>query len=468
MAPHQPFKFQSIGDLRIKIDEIGLSIKLSENISVLSEKVKIGNFTLPNRLAIHPMEGCDGSNNGSPSELTFRRYERFGKSGVGLAWYEATAVEAKGRANPRQLMLNEANKQEFQKLIQRYEISENSLQGKHPAFGKALKILQITHSGRYSRPDSKYPQRMYPYDPLDKAYHQSSTDGTVLTDEYLEDLIEKYDETTRLAKEIGFDGVDIKACHRYLICESFSAFTRNNSQYGGPTLEQRTRLFSQIYNRLSSKYASKDFLITTRMNIHDAIPFPYGWGVEKKESANAESFTSTDPLPKPDLTEPIIFIKQLYDRGLRLLNMSIANPYFNAFVSRPFDVPALGAKIPNEHPLEGVARFLYITRELKRSLPPDLKIIGTGYTWLRQYAPFVAAAEINKNAVDVVGFGRMAFANPEFGQQILLNGEIDSKKSCIACSKCTDLMRMDSKTGCVVRDSHIYMPLYKEAKNKQN
>jgi NADPH2 dehydrogenase len=63
--------------------------------------------TIGNRFCILPMEGWDGTSDGFPSELTVRRWERFGLSGAKLIWGgEAVAVNPEGRANPNQLMLN--------------------------------------------------------------------------------------------------------------------------------------------------------------------------------------------------------------------------------------------------------------------------------------------------------------------------------------------------------------------------
>ena len=60
-----------------------------------------------NRFAVHPMEGWDGNRDGSPSELTRRRWRRFGLSGAKLVWGgEAVAVVPEGRANPNQLFID--------------------------------------------------------------------------------------------------------------------------------------------------------------------------------------------------------------------------------------------------------------------------------------------------------------------------------------------------------------------------
>lgn len=445
--------------LEKKIKELKLDLHLIPNVDSLKQPLKIANLSISNRLCIHPMEGCDATADGSPTRLTKRRYHRFGSSGVGIIWYESTAINPQGRSNPFQLMLNEENKNAFQDIIKEAEKAEEQLNKINGIFKKSIKILQLNHSGRYSRPGKKFPQRMYSYEPLDKAYHQSISDGKIFSDNDLEELETDFRESTRLAKEIGFDGVDIKICHRYLLNESLSAFSRENSKYGGDLYEERTRLLKNIIEKMVSQFSSNKFLICSRMNIYDGISYPYGWGVEKK-------ITEKYP-PIPDLSEPIQLIKDLHEIGVDLFNLTLGNPYFDSSISRPFDQPVQGENLPDEHPLQGIFRFINLTRKIKSAIPSDVNIIGTGYSWLREYSPFVAAYEVSKGNVDIVGFGRMAFANPEFGKQILLNNELNASKCCISCSKCTELMRKGAVTGCVIRDSEIYLPYYK-GKQREN
>ncbi len=106
MAQHDRFHYKSLDELKEDMTRMGLDIPVSANVAVLSRPINIGNKTVPNRLAINPMEGCDGTPEGKPSDLTRRRYRRFGNGGAGLVWYEATAVVNEGRANPRQLQIN--------------------------------------------------------------------------------------------------------------------------------------------------------------------------------------------------------------------------------------------------------------------------------------------------------------------------------------------------------------------------
>src|ERR1035437_2712678 len=113
MAQHVSFHYESLDELKEDIAKLGLDIPVSRDVSILSQPIKIGDKTVPNRLAINPMEGCDGMTDGRPSDLTRRRYQRFGEGGSGLVWYEATAVANEGRANPRQLYINKDTKNDL-------------------------------------------------------------------------------------------------------------------------------------------------------------------------------------------------------------------------------------------------------------------------------------------------------------------------------------------------------------------
>ena len=77
MARHEPFNFKSKDELAAKIETLGLSLPLSDNIPVLFQKYDLVGRAIPNRLAVHPMEGFDSQPDGSPDELAFRRYSKF-------------------------------------------------------------------------------------------------------------------------------------------------------------------------------------------------------------------------------------------------------------------------------------------------------------------------------------------------------------------------------------------------------
>ena len=104
-------------ELEKQCAEAGVSLPVSDNTSILATPVKILNKTVNNRLVYQAMEGCDGTREGVPDELTIRRYMRFAEGGAGIIWFEATAVMENGRANPRQMYINEKNLDAFKKIV---------------------------------------------------------------------------------------------------------------------------------------------------------------------------------------------------------------------------------------------------------------------------------------------------------------------------------------------------------------
>lgn len=411
------------------------------DLSVLSELLTVHGKTIPNRLACQAMEGCDGRADGSPDELTTRRYLRFARGGAGIIWFEATACMEEARANPRQLWLHEGNLDSFRRLIN--QIREEAIRANGVA---PLIIMQDTHSGRYAKPHGT-PAPIIAYsNPLfekDKPIDPSR----IITDEGLDRVRDALIHSASLAERVGFDGVDIKCCHRYLNSELLSAYTRPG-RYGG-SYENRTRLLREAVAGAMQVCAS-DFMVSSRLNIYDGFQYPYGFGVAADGSADF------------DPTEPIRLVSDLRDCGVELLNLTMGNPYVNPHVNRPF---VRGGYEPPEDPLSGVTRMLEGIRTVHEAVP-QVRVICSGLSYLGLVAPQVAAGYIRQGGFDFAGFGRMAFADPDFANRILRDGALDSKKICLACSKCTELMRAGHTPGCVVRDP-LYTDLYRQVFRNQ-
>ncbi len=443
MAKHDRFRFKSLSELQAKIDELNVELPYTEDFEILGTPVSFGKGSVPNRLACHPMEGCDGMANGAPSKLTLRRYKRFGEGGAGLIWFEACAITPESRANPRQLWIHEEILPDFKKMVEMTREAAHRSMNHNPFL-----VLQLTHSGRYSRPVKKPNPIIAHHSAVLDPKHNLPPDYPLISDNELEQLQNIYVQAAQLAKEAGFDAVDIKSCHRYLISELLASFTRENSRFGGP-YENRVRMLLETVTAIKNNLP--DYEVTSRLNVYDAIEYPYGWGVDREDYR------------KPDLTEPLKLIGQLKEMGYHGLNISIANPYFNPHYGRPFDDPVVGGYIPDEHPLEGVERIIHMAKTVQKA-HPELTVVGTGYTWLRQYVPYFAAATVKEGWNAIVGLGRGAFAYPDFAKDILKNGKMDGLKTCVGCSSCTQLMRDKTQTGCVTRDPEVYVPIYREGR----
>ena len=446
LSQFETFAYKTLNELEINIKKLGLDIPIYPRVEILQQRVHVHNLFLPNRLAIQPMEGFDANSDGSPGKLTYRRYERYAKGGAGLIWFEATAINYDCRSNPHQLVLSEENCEKFEKFVSfTREVSNKAL--KELGFvNKSILILQLNHSGRYCvRDGENYPLRGYHNPDLDKAKKLSKLEGSILSDKELKELEDVWVQKAILAKKVGFDGVDIKSCHGYLIHELLSSRLREDSKYGGKSLEARSKFLLNIIKKLNNKLKNeRNFIITTRMSVYDGIPFPNGFGVKSDETENFPASI--------DLSEPLEVINKLYKQGLRLINISAGNPHYKPQITRPFDKPVKGGLLPNEHPLYGVNRLLNLATLIKNHLPDDMVVVGSGYSYLRQFAGYVAAGMTHEKRVDICAFGRMALANPNFPKQIFQEGKMDKKQVCITCSKCSELMKLGQNVGCATRD----------------
>ncbi len=428
------FSFTSPDELRLYIERNGLEIPFSKDISVLSEKPVIhhatGDITLKNAIATHPMEGCDAELDGSASNLTRRRYDRFSSSGAALVWMEAISVVPEARTSDHQMMLVDNTAESFKSLVS--DIKKND----------CFVVAQLTHSGRFAKnsvtPHALFATKSAPFE----AVRPQDIGVEPLSDDYLDRLPEKYAKAAKLAEEAGFDAIDVKACHQYLLDELLSAHTREG-KYGG-SFENRIRLMVDCFDAVKA-VLKPETVLASRLSLSDMIEAPYGFAV--KEGKPVE----------PDLTETEKLLHILTKKGLSLVDMTMGSPYFNPHVNRPYN---RGAYIPPEHPLVGLQRLITTSAKMQKAFP-ELCMIGTGYSYLREFAPYVAAGALKAGAAKIIGFGRMAFAYENFANDMLA-GKMDPRKVCIACSKCAEIKKRSGHTGCPIRDQEIYLPIYRE------
>ena len=397
---------------------------------LINEKLKLKNTIIPNRVVIQPMEGCDGTENGGISELTRRRYMRFAASGAGIIWFEATAVCKEGRANARQLFLTEDNVEEYRNLL--CDIRKESYKN----FGyEPIIILQATHSGRYSKPNG-FPEPIIAY--RNPVYEQGKEKLPyhIITDEECDLLPDMFAKTALLAEKAGFDGIDIKCCHGYLMNEFLSAYDRKG-KYGG-SFENRTALYFACIDAVN-KVLNDNMFVTTRLSAYDGFDYPYGYAVNENNDI--------------DLTETKKIISILYEKGIELINITIGNPYLIPHINRPF----IGSQ---EDGMIGVERVVNITSQLQKEFP-QIKMVMSALTFLGADAVDYAEKCLEQNKCQLTGFGRMAFAYPQFYSDYLKNGCLNEKKVCIKCGNCSKMMRAGGVAGCPVRDKELYLPILK-------
>lgn len=461
------FKFPTAESLLAESARLRLDVRLCDDLSPLFRPVTFGPLTAGNALCIQPMEGCDGTLDGQPGELTFRRYRRFGAGGAKLIWGEAAAVLPEAQANSRQLVLNDANAKAIGRMLGECRHAHREAFGTDDGL---IVGLQLTHSGRYSyrRPlIACHCPMLDPRSSITESY-------PILDDDYLHRLADHYVHAAKLAYDLGFHFVDVKQCHRYLLSELLGARTRPG-RFGG-SLENRTRLALSIIDRIHAEVPG--LVVATRLNVFDGIPYrngpgPDGAGVPCDYALPVETAWGTrmdDPFT-PDLTEPLWYVGELARRGVRLVNVSMGNPYASPHLIRPFEYPPPDGYHTPEHPLVGVDRHFRLAGEVQGS-SPGVSVVGSGYSYLQEYAFLAGAANLRDARASFVGVGRASLSQPDFAKQLMDHGKLDRRRVCRTFSYCTALMRSKHNelgqfaTGCPPFDKEVYGPLWEQAKKK--
>ena len=464
--------FDGVAGFQAYLRELGLGMPCDSEVlagpsAPLAQPAMAGGRRLANRFAILPMEGWDGLPDGRPSDNTRRRWQRFGESGAKLIWGgEAVAVRHDGRANPLQLCMTERSQEGIAELRE-ILLAAHRAPGARNGPGDLLIGLQLTHSGRFCRPNDKVrlePQILYRHPLLDRKFG-TPPGHPLMTDGEIGQLVGDYVVAARRAQECGYDFVDIKHCHGYLGHEFLSAASRPG-RYGG-SLANRTRFLREIVAGIRAD--APGLQVGVRLSVTDMAPFKPG----PSQSAGAApgpgvpealdgclpyacafGADAHDPVVA-DLAEPLQFCAMLQELGISLLNVTAGSPYYNPHVTRPALYPPSDGYRPPEDPLVGVMRLLDVARQVKQAFP-GLVCVGSGYSYLQDYLPHVAQAAVRQGWTDFVGLGRMVLAYPELPRHVLADGAMQRKRLCRTFSDCTTAPRNGIVSGCYPLD-----PFYK-------
>ena len=447
-------------DLRAHLAKIGATLPFDETLehgeaSPLAQPITHDGAHIGNRFAILPMEGWDGTPEGFPSELTQRRWRRFGESGAKLIWGgEAVAIRHDGRANPNQLVASEAT---LGALAGLREMLLTEHRARHGRADDLVIGLQLTHSGRFARPNGRSlePRTLYTHPFLDAKFHVP--ESALLSDGEIEHIIADFGPAAAIAQRAGFDFVDLKHCHGYLGHEFLTAHDRPG-KYGG-SFENRTRFLREAAAAIRA--AAPGMRIGVRLSVFDWIPFKPG----ADKTGIAEAWPADAPYPYAfgagpggaglDLREPQAFVDALRALGITWLCATAGSPYYTPHIQRPALFPPSDGYLPPEDPLLGVARQIDAAAQLKRA-NPDMLVVGTGYSYLQEWLPHVAQAVVRDGLADSVGIGRMTLSYPEIVADMLAGRPLQRKQLCRTFSDCTTGPRKHLVSGCYPLD-----PFYK-------
>ena len=440
---------------RDRLTALGIELPFDEALqtdasSPLAQPIEADGLRAGNRFAVLPMEGWDGTEDGRPSELTMRRWRHFGESGAKMIWGgEAVAVRHDGRANPNQLVISDRTLSDLVAL-------REQLEGAHrERFGTTDDLvvgLQLTHSGRYSRPDAggPRPRTAYRHPLLDRRLGLAD-DGACFSDDELDGLVEDFVAAATRARAAGFAFVDLKHCHGYLAHELLSARDRDG-RYGG-SLENRTRFLREIVAGIRAE--APGLKLGVRLSAFDMVPFRKTAGgvgePEVPEEGYRWAFGLTRAGSAADTHEGDCLLSMIEDLDIHWVCVTAGSPYYNPHIQRPALFPPSDGYQPPEDPLVGVARQIQATAALK-ARHPRLVIVGSAYSYLQEWLPFVAQHVVRTGMADLVGLGRLILSYPRFAADVLAGRPLARNLLCRTFSDCTTGPRNGLVSGCYPLD----------------
>jgi NADPH2 dehydrogenase len=443
--------------LRAHLSHSGIALAFDDELaegarSPLAQPFALGGLAAGNRFCVLPMEGWDGTSEGEPTELTRRRWRRFGAGGAKLIWGgEAVAVRHDGRASPHQLMMSPRTQPAIARLRDELVAAHCERFGTN-ADADLLIGLQLTHSGRFAKPDSHdrpAPLTGYAHPVLDRRFASAPR---VLTDGELDQLVDDFIAAARLAHDAGFAFVDVKQCHGYLGHEMLGARTREG-QYGG-SAENRFRFLESIVRGIRAEVPG--LAIGVRLSVFDAVAFRkdatgVGEPVDKAESATYGFGLWQGDAIDAALADSHMLLQCLSDLGVRWICVTAGSPYYNPHLTRPAYVPPADGYWPPEDPLAGVARHIRATALLKAAFP-EMAFVGSAYSYLQEWLPNVAQHNVREGLTDFVGLGRMVLTYPDLPADVLAGRPLRRGAICRTFSDCTTGPRMGFVSGCYPLD----------------
>ena len=404
------FEFHSLTELRDAAERLNIDLNFSSDYSLLFQPYQMRGGISPNRFCVQPLEGGDAADDGSPGELTLRRYRRFAEGGFGLIWIEAVAVEPSARSNPRQLCLTRANAAAFSAFAESIRACARE-RWQH----EICLILQLSHAGRYCAPDGLSVPLLVEPEVNSRSENMRCARDEVVSDIELERLQQSFIERAHLALELGFDGVDIKACYNDLIFELLQADNRPG-RFGG-SLINRSRFLCEVVGGIKEHHPNA--LLASRLS-----------------------------LPHETTDETIELASRVRAAGVALLNVTTPDASGRQGESGNSALRELNQSV--------------LTLQDIRNAVPELAIVAGGVSWLRHYLPAAGAAILQSGAADLIGIGRAALAYPDLVADLVNDGALHAERCCLGCDACVQLLKDNGVAGCAVTDGAIYAAEYRE------
>ncbi|MGW5150614.1 oxidoreductase [Rhodococcus koreensis] len=347
--------------------------------------LELGPLTLPNRMVMGAMhtrlETLD-----RPVERLAAFYAARARGGVGLILSGGYAPHPDGRMDPESGVMDDDHEMESHRAV---------CAAVHEAGGRIA--LQLLHAGRYA----KVPECVGPS--AARARINSYTPRVLDTAEVWE-VIDQFVRSAELARDAGYDGVEIMGSEGYLINEFTSPRTNDRTDEFGGDLDGRLRLPVQIVQQVRDRLGP-DFLVIYRISSIDLVE---------------------DGLTGDEIAE---LARRVEAAGADVINTGIG--------WHESAVPTIAASVPR-------AAWTFAARRVKDAV--TVPVIASN----RINNPDVAEALLADGSADLVSMARPLLADPDFAAKVR-DGLSDEINTCIACNQaCLDRIFTDRAASCMV------------------
>lgn len=351
----------------------------------LFSPLALGHCTLPNRVLMGSMHtGLEDRKRDFPKLAAY--FAERARGGVGLIVTGGIAPNVSGWVKPF------AGKLSWPWEARKHRLITDAV---HREGGRIC--MQILHAGRYGYhplnvAPSKIKSPITPFSPRE------------LSDRGVERQIEDFVTCAKLAREAGYDGVEIMGSEGYLINQFLAARTNHRSAPWGGSFENRLRFATEIVRRTRAALG-KDFILIFRLSMLELVEGGANW------------------------EETVASAKAIEAAGASIINTGIG--WHEA------RVPTIVTSVPR-------AAFSWVTARLKPEL--SIPVVATN----RINMPDVAEQILANGEADMVSMARPLLADPDWVRKARENRSQDIN-TCIACNQaCLDHVFLNKPATCLV------------------
>ena len=354
---------------------------------MLFDEIQIGNLVLENRLVMPPLETNFANEDGSVSQRTIDYYARRAQSGPGLIVVECTSIDPV-HFHPHQLNISSDRFTEGLAQLA-YAIKQHgvkvAIQIQHPGRQLALPSVQaVAPSPLACRTVPQVPREL----------------GT----SEVEELVERFAQATRRAKEAGFDAVQFHGAHGYLIAQFMSAWSnKRNDKYGG-----------DVYGRATFPL---EIIALTRQKVGRDYPLIFRFSADEYHREGRR------------IDESKIIARLVEKAGINAISVSAGVYDSGEWTSQPMLLPK-GCLVP-------------LAAEIKTVVSVPVEAVG------RIHTPWLAEQVLQQGKADLIAMGRPMFADPDLPKKAR-EGRDREIRHCISCNVCMDSVFGNEPVVCLL------------------